>query len=128
MMSTQEQQHQDQQFQRDRCIGEVNLRPPPRTTCRLEETLFNAKDILGFERVVTALERKKKSPNTSELSQKGQHENCGDNTDQNGFVTGYRLACLMAGLMLAQFLVSIDRTIISTVSLGDMRSILPLMY
>ena len=36
--------------------------------------------------------------------------------DQLGFVTGLRLVCLMAGLMVAQFLVSIDRTIISTVS------------
>jgi hypothetical protein len=32
------------------------------------------------------------------------------------FLTGFPLVCLTIGLMLAQFLVSIDRTIISTVS------------
>jgi hypothetical protein len=38
--------------------------------------------------------------------------------DQSDFATGFPLACLMIGLMVAQFLVSIDRTIISTVSRG----------
>jgi hypothetical protein len=37
------------------------------------------------------------------------------------FATGFPLACLMTGLMVAQFLVSIDRTIISTVSQGTRR-------
>jgi hypothetical protein len=36
--------------------------------------------------------------------------------DQSDFATGFPLACLMIGIMVAQFLVSIDRTIISTVS------------
>lgn len=35
---------------------------------------------------------------------------------QSEFATGFPLVCLMVGLMVAQFLVSIDRTIISTVS------------
>jgi hypothetical protein len=37
--------------------------------------------------------------------------------EQPEFVTGFPLVCLLVGLMVAQFLVSIDRTIISTVSL-----------
>jgi hypothetical protein len=36
--------------------------------------------------------------------------------EESDFITGFPLACLVAGLMVAQFLVSIDRTIISTVS------------
>jgi len=36
--------------------------------------------------------------------------------DATAFVTGIPLACLIVGLMLAVFLISIDRTIISTVS------------
>jgi hypothetical protein len=36
--------------------------------------------------------------------------------DQSDFATGFPLVCLMIGIMVAQFLVSIDRTIISTVS------------
>lgn len=35
--------------------------------------------------------------------------------EEDDFVTGFPLVCLMAGLMIAQFLISIDRTIISTV-------------
>lgn len=38
--------------------------------------------------------------------------------DESSLVTGFPLVCLMIGLMLAVFLISIDRTIISTVS-GD---------
>jgi hypothetical protein len=36
--------------------------------------------------------------------------------DETRFIKGFRLVCLMIGLMLAVFLISIDRTIISTVS------------
>lgn len=35
--------------------------------------------------------------------------------DENSFITGVPLVCLMVGLMLAMFLISLDRTIISTV-------------
>ncbi|KAL2154287.1 hypothetical protein VTH82DRAFT_2963 [Thermothelomyces myriococcoides] len=38
----------------------------------------------------------------------------GHASNQGPFVTGFTLACLLAGLMFAQFLISIDRTIIST--------------
>ncbi|GAB1310999.1 Major facilitator superfamily domain-containing protein [Madurella fahalii] len=34
--------------------------------------------------------------------------------DDDGFITGFPLVCLMVGLMLAVFLISLDRTIIST--------------
>lgn len=50
----------------------------------------------------------------SELSQVSE-PNESPIPEQPGFVTGLPLACLMTGLMLAQFLISIDRTIISTV-------------
>lgn len=36
--------------------------------------------------------------------------------DEAGYVTGFPLACIVVGLMLAVFLISLDRTIISTVS------------
>ncbi|KAL2161420.1 hypothetical protein VTH06DRAFT_7981 [Thermothelomyces fergusii] len=62
-----------------------------------------------------AEERKQESPASLGPSSKdGQRMGKGDASDQGDFVTGFPLACLLAGLMLAQFLISIDRTIIST--------------
>ncbi|KAL2126646.1 hypothetical protein VTI74DRAFT_478 [Chaetomium olivicolor] len=45
-------------------------------------------------------------------------------TDESKFVKGFPLVCLMTGLMLAQLLVSLDRTIISTVSGGHLLAIM----
>lgn len=43
------------------------------------------------------------------------NEKTPENDEENGFVTGFPLTCLFVGLMLGVFLVSLDRTIISTV-------------
>jgi hypothetical protein len=53
--------------------------------------------------------------NKGNLSRPRKTSTSGPGEDERGFVTGFRLVCLMVGLMCAQFLVSIDRTIISTV-------------
>ncbi|KAL2260690.1 hypothetical protein VTK26DRAFT_5239 [Humicola hyalothermophila] len=44
----------------------------------------------------------------------GDGETAGTDGEEEGFIRGTRLICLLAGLMLGVFLISLDRTIIST--------------
>ncbi|KAL2166805.1 hypothetical protein VTG60DRAFT_2122 [Thermothelomyces hinnuleus] len=108
----------EQEYQRRQGAG-MHILPPPRAvhgTIPLEQTLFTADDIEEFRRIDAAQQRKQKSPTSLESSKDGQRVEHGDVSDTSGFVTGFPLTCLMAGLMFAQFFISIDRTIISTVS------------
>jgi len=60
------------------------------------------------------------NPETLEMREKngpgGGRPYTADEVSEENFVTGWPLLCLVVGLMCAVFLISIDRTIISTVS------------
>ncbi|AEO54043.1 hypothetical protein MYCTH_2296118 [Thermothelomyces thermophilus ATCC 42464] len=118
----------EQEYQRRQGAGMHHLSPPRAVhgTIPLEQTLFTADDIEEFRRIDDAQRRKQKSPRLLGSSKDGQRVEHGDASDTSGFVTGFPLACLMAGLMFAQFLISIDRTIISTVSADRTNTLVPL--
>jgi len=63
----------------------------------------------------TLKESKNESKTTLTIDNQGPLEDI-PLEDESSLVTGFPLVCLMIGLMLAVFLISIDRTIISTVS------------